>query len=200
MSRIIPYLVKSIVAGALACGVLASPAWAAGAQSASGTLTSGPFTLQFTASRAAGAAETAATGSFSGRLSLANSTLMELDGPVTCLDVVGDQVGLFYPVRSSIPTGFSKLVQGVFIYAQLGRDGKPQSLSFLPVPTSQTNSCPPLPAYLPVTAGTLTLNSPAPTQAAPAVRHKKAAKRHATGRTGKRHVHRRGRQTRNHRG
>jgi hypothetical protein len=145
------------VAGAL--GVSAAPAMAAAAQSAVGDFSAGPFSLKFDAHRAAGAPPSAATGTFNARMGFGALTVGTVGGPVTCLDVRGNRMGLFYPITTSSPSLLSMLHSGVFIYAQLKADGKPQSVSFLPVPLTHTSSCAPLPGLFPITSGTLTLTS-----------------------------------------
>ena len=140
-----------------AFGAAAGTAQAASAQSAVGDFVSGPFHAQFHATRAAGAPASSAKGDFTSTSSLGPLALMTVAGPITCLDVVGNRVGLFYPITRSSPTLLSKLGSGVFLYAQVGTGGKPQSVTFAPVPFAKTTSCPPLPGLLPITSGTLSL-------------------------------------------
>ncbi len=142
-----------------ALGLAAGPAQATPGQSAVGDFTSGPFHAQFHATRATGAPAGAAKGDFTATSSVGPLALMTVAGPITCLDVVGNRVGLFYPITRSNPTVLSLTGSGVFLYAQLGPDGKPQSVSFVPVPFAKTSSCAPLPALLPITSGTLSLTS-----------------------------------------
>jgi hypothetical protein len=142
-----------------ALGAAAGTAQAAPGQSAVGDFVSGPFHAQFHATRAAGAPATSAKGDFTATSSAGPLALMTVAGPITCLDVVGNRVGLFYPVSRSSPSLLSMLGAGVFLYAQLGPDGKPQSVTFVPVPYAKATSCSPLPALLPINSGTLTLTS-----------------------------------------
>ena len=125
-------------------GAFASPA-----EHATADLFSGPFHVQFDAQRAANAPADSATGSFTGTL----TGVGFFAGPVTCLDIEGNRVGLFYPITSSSPSLFSMLGSGVFIYLQFS-GAQPQSITFLPVPFARTTSCTPLPGLLPVTSGT----------------------------------------------
>ncbi len=142
-----------------AFGAAAGPAQAGSAQTAIGDFVSGPFHAQFHATRAADAPATSAMGDFTATSSAGPLALMTVGGPITCLDVVGNRVGLFYPVTRSSPPLLSMLGSGVFLYAQIGADGKPQSVTFAPVPFAKTSSCAPLPALLPITSGTLSLTS-----------------------------------------
>ncbi len=142
-----------------AFGAAAGPAQARSAQSAVGDFVSGPFHAQFHATRAANAEATSAQGDFSATSSIGSLGLMTVAGPITCLDVVGNRVGLFYPVIRSSPPALSMLGGGVFVSAQIGPNGKPQSVTFAPVPFAKATSCAPLPALLPITSGTLSLTS-----------------------------------------
>jgi len=127
------------------------------AQSASGDFLSGPFHFRFSAQRAAGAPQTAATGTLTATLELGGNALTMVSGPVTCLDVVGRRAGLFYPITEANPFVLSAL-RGVLLSVQLGADGKPQSIMYVPFLNS-VSSCAPLPGVLPITSGTLTLTS-----------------------------------------
>jgi hypothetical protein len=140
-------------------GALAVPALAAASpqQSATGDFTAAVFHVDFTASRPAGGAPTSATGTFTAQTSLGSLSLLTVSGPVTCLDVVGDEVGLFYPVANSTPSVFGQLDLGVYFYAKLGANGKPEAANFLPVPTQRVSSCAPLPTLIPASSGTLSL-------------------------------------------
>ena len=129
------------------------------AQGISANVSSGPFTIQVDAQRAAGAPAGSATGDFTAHGALGSLPLFTLRGPVTCLDVRGNRAGLFYPIRSSDPAVFAKLGSGVFVYFQVSASGKPQLLGFLPVPRSSTTSCAPGLALFAVTAGTVVLTS-----------------------------------------
>jgi hypothetical protein len=137
-------------------GALAAPALAA-QQSATGNFTAAVFHVDFTASRAAGAPQTSATGTFTAQTGLGSLSLVTVSGPVTCLDVVGDEVGLFYPIANSTPSVFGQLNLGIYFYAKLGANGKPEAANFLPVPTQHVGSCAPLPSLIPASSGTLSL-------------------------------------------
>lgn len=129
-----------------------------GAQSASGNFTAGAFAAQFNAARAAGAPQTAATGQFTERNLLGSATVSTVSGPVKCLDVVGNRVGLFYAITSSTPSAIAALHGGVLFSAQFSASGKPESVSFFPEPVQSVSSCAPLPGMFPITSGTLTIS------------------------------------------
>jgi hypothetical protein len=122
-------------------------------------VSSGPFHITVTASRAADSAPDAATGTFTAQASLAGVPLFSLHGPVTCLDIRGGSAGLFYPIASSSPSILSKLDSGVFINFRAASSGLPALIGFLPVPIHSTKTCSPGGALLPVTSGSLTLTS-----------------------------------------
>jgi hypothetical protein len=150
--------IAAAVAGA-ALGAMSSSASAAPAQTAVADVTSGPFHIQFNAQRPANSPPNAATGNFIAHATVGSLTLMTLQGPVTCLDVRGNRMGLFYPVKSSNPPLFAQLNGGVFVYLTLDNAGKPQFSGFLPVPFTKVSSCAPGLALMPVTSGTATLTS-----------------------------------------
>jgi hypothetical protein len=126
-------------------------------ESATGNLTAAVFSVQFSASRAQNSAATSAIGQFTARTMVGSATLMTVSGPVTCLDIVGNRLGLFYPVTSSTPSVLADLHVGVYFYAELGANVKPEAVNFVPVPTAHASSCAPLPDLIPVSSGTLTL-------------------------------------------
>jgi hypothetical protein len=128
------------------------------AQSAVGDFFSGPFHFRFRAYRAAGAPDTAATGSVTAMLDVGGNALTKVTGPVTCLNIVGREAALFYPIATANPFLFS-LLRGVMLYIQVGADGRPQSINYIPF-RSSVSSCPPsVPGLLPITSGTVTLRS-----------------------------------------
>jgi hypothetical protein len=152
----------ALAAAVLAAGILvvAMPAGATTrAQSVVAAVSSGPFSVQVSAQRAAGAPADAATGTFSAHGAILGLPLFALQGPVTCLDVRGNRMGLFYPITSSDPPLFAQLHAGVFFYLQLSSTGRPTLLGFVPSPLSHASSCAPGLALFPVTAGTATLTS-----------------------------------------
>ena len=144
----------TVAVAASSASALATPA-----QSATADVTSGPFNIRFSAQRPANSPPGAATGDFTAHTALGTVSLFTLHGPITCLDVRGNRLGLFYPITSSTPSLFSMLNGGVFIYLQLDAAGKPQFVGFLPVPFQRTGSCAPGPALLPVTSGTAQFSS-----------------------------------------
>jgi predicted lipoprotein with Yx(FWY)xxD motif len=127
------------------------------AESLQGDFSYPPFTIQVSAQRAAGAPATAATGSFTGTLSLGKSTAGEFMGPVTCLDVVGNSAGLFYPVKKSSPALVAAIPLGVLVTVTRTSTGQPLGVTFVPVPETHVKSCAPMtPTVFPITSGTLT--------------------------------------------
>lgn len=171
-----------------ATGLTAGAAQAAPAQSATADVTSGAFALKFTAQRAAGAPATAATGTFEAVTSAGPATLMKVAGPVTCLDVRGQTLGLFYPVTSSTPSAIADAGTGVFIYLVADGAGRAKMVGFVPVPYATTTSCAPGSALMPAMgSATLMDNVPAPAPApAPAAPKRFAAKPSASFSAGKR--------------
>jgi hypothetical protein len=136
----------------------AAPVSAAPAQeSVVANVASGPFHIDVTASRAVDAAPDTATGVFTAHFTLGSATVFTLHGPVTCLDVRGGNVGLFYPITSSSPPLFAQLHSGVFIYLYAAKGAIPARVGFLPVTISSTKNCAPGLALLPVTSGSMTI-------------------------------------------
>jgi len=119
---------------------------------------SGPFHVQFAAFRPANMPPTAATGLFMATNSVAGITLFSVAGPVTCLDVRGNRMGLFYPITASNPPLFAQTHGGVFVTLTVNAAGKPSMLGFQPTPMARTTACPPGLALFPVTGGTATLS------------------------------------------
>ena len=82
------------------------------------------------------------------------------EGPVTCLTVVGNRAGLYYPLKSSDPPQYEG--QGIFITLQDNgnpRSGVPDQVGFVgPVPAPQNPlACPPGPTPLAATSGNITI-------------------------------------------
>jgi hypothetical protein len=144
----------------MATAIAATPAGAASTmQTITANVASGPFHIQVTASRASDAAPNTATGQFSARFALGSTQIFTLYGPVTCLDIRGNAVGLFYPITSSSPALFAQLHSGVFIYFRVGSGLVPTLVGFLPVPIATTKTCSPGDALLPVTSGSVSISS-----------------------------------------
>jgi predicted lipoprotein with Yx(FWY)xxD motif len=136
------------------------------AESISGDFSYPPFTLQVSAQRAAGAPADAATGSFTGTLSIGSTKVGDFMGPVTCLDVEGNSAGLFYPVTSSDPSVIAAVPFGVLVTVTRTSTGQPLGVTFLPVPGTQVSSCAPMASTLfPITSGTLTFTPGIPSSA-----------------------------------
>lgn len=154
--------------GTAAVSVTAGTAQAAPAQSATADVTSGAFHLKFTAQRAADAPVTAATGTFEAETTAGPLSLMKVAGPVTCLDVRGNTMGLFYPVTKSTPSTLADAKTGIFIYLTVDGAGQATNVGFVPVPYAKTESCAPGATPLPA-MGSATLNgnvvAPTPTPA-----------------------------------
>jgi hypothetical protein len=158
MSGSIRRAIAPVVAAiaALAAFGAGSAAAASPAESATADFTSGPFHVQFNAQRPANAPATAATGTF---ISHAGG-LATLQGPVTCLDVRGNRMGLFYPVTSSSPATIMSFFRGVFIYVAVSKvTGKPLQVGFRPTTAATASSCAPSLTLFPITSGTVTLTS-----------------------------------------
>lgn len=158
-------IVLRVVAGLVAGSALygAAPAVSSTpAQSVSANFTSGPFHITFMANRAANAPATAATGTFSATAAVGSTSLAMLAGPVTCLDVVGDNIGLFYSVGSATPAALYDAVHGVYIYVSDSSAGKPLAVSFVPSTSATAPSCAPIAGLFPVSSGTATINPTPP--------------------------------------
>ena len=136
----------------------AGPAHASAPQeSVVADIASGPFHIMVTASRAVTSAPNTATGVFTAQFKLGSTSVFTLHGPVTCLDIRGGNVGLFYPITSSTPALFAQLHSGVFIYLAAAQGALPARAGFLPVPIATTKSCAPGAALLPVTSGSISI-------------------------------------------
>lgn len=107
------------------------------------------------------------TGHFTAKGSLAELGSMEAGafrflGPVTCLTVVGNRAGLFYPIENAEPSAFEG--QGVFISLEdngnPGNGGEPDRIGFVgPVPVPRDPLvCPPGPAPLGLEKGNVTVH------------------------------------------
>jgi hypothetical protein len=145
-------LAITAAAGAGSAAAATSPA-----ESATADFMSGPFHVQFNAQRAANTPADAATGTFISHVAIGGFNLATLQGPVTCLDVRGNRMGLFYPVASSSPGAIASLIKGVFIYVTLSKTGHSRQVGFAPSLSASTKSCPPFPGIAPIMSGTVTL-------------------------------------------
>lgn len=144
--------------GALGTGYL-EPAPVEVAQSATANVVSaGTFFIEFKAKKPAGVPETGATGFFSGAAKIAGTELIKFSGPITCLNVSGNNVGIFYPITKSNPAAIAAFGAGVFIYLTTDGKGQAVTMTFLPAPTKSTDGCAPLPGLFPAT-GKVTLKS-----------------------------------------
>jgi hypothetical protein len=149
--------ITAAVAAAIATMLAASSALAGSpAEHATADFMSGPFHVQFSASRPANAPADAATGTFVAHAMVGSTTLVALAGPVTCLDIRGAHLGLFYPVASSSPPSIANTIHGVYIYVTDNAAGKAEAVSFLPTVGRTAKSCAPLPGIFPITSGTAT--------------------------------------------
>lgn len=149
---------RAAAATVIFMGTIAAGASAAPAQSAAADATSGPFHVSFRATRAAGAPPTAAHGTFDAFTTAGPFTLMSLHGPVTCLDVRGNHVGLFYPVQGGSPSLLARLGAGVLLSMTVDGHGHATAVQFVPLPVRSVSSCAPQPTPLPAT-GSATLSS-----------------------------------------
>jgi len=132
------------------------------AESVNANFVSGPFHIVFTAERAADTPATAASGTFHATASVGSIGLLTLAGPVTCLDIVGHDIGLFYAVGSADPAAVYDAIHGVYIYVTDSRAGKPEDVNFVPSTSSTASSCAPIPAIVPITSGTAQIDPPTP--------------------------------------
>ncbi len=161
MSKTFKRGIAASVGALVAAGALgaAAPALASSpAESAKADFMSGPFHVQFTASRAANAPADAATGTFVAHAAIGGLTLAELQGPVTCLDIRGVHLGLFYPVAKSNPPQLASTIRGVYIYVTDNKAGKAESVNFFPTTAATAKTCPPLPGIAPITSGFATFS------------------------------------------
>lgn len=135
------------LAGATGAGA-ATPA-----QSATATdVSSGPFHVSFTAHRDAEAPQDAATGTFDAHVRLGSLGLTDVHGPVTCLNVRGNHVGLFYPIKTATPSLFAKIGSGILFYLTVDGKGHATGVQFLVVPFPSVPTCAPtVPLMLPAT-------------------------------------------------
>ena len=96
------------------------------------------------------------------QLGLAEAGAFHFEGPVTCLTVVGNRAGLFYPLKNAKPPTYEG--QGIFIF--LEDNGRSQGgtspdrigvVGPLPIPPEPL-VCPPGPTPLEVMRGNLTVH------------------------------------------
>lgn len=135
---------------AITMGVGATAAQAAPAQTATGNVTSGPVKMAFEGQRGANTNANQATGTFEGRMVIGSLGLMSVKGPITCMDVRGPHVGIFYPIKqSSVPL----LDKGLGVYMNITTDGKGNAkrVAYSVVPRKAVPSCAPAPTFLPAT-------------------------------------------------
>lgn len=159
MFRTAARTIATIVAVGGAAALAAPGAQAAApVQRADADVTSGPFHITFHATRRTAAAPSTAQGTFDAFTTVGPWALMHLKGPVTCLDVRGNRVGLFYPIASSSPPLFSMINSGVLISMTVDGKGHATAVQFLPLPVTRVSSCAPLPTLLPA-KGSATLVS-----------------------------------------
>lgn len=156
--RIGTVLATGLAAAGLATAGSATAATPAQSASATG-VTSGPFTLSFQAQRAAEAPQTAATGTFDATMKIGGIGLMDIHGPVTCLNVRGNRVGLFYPIKTGNPALLTQIGSGVMVYMTVDGKGRASRVSFLPLPLTSVKSCAPTAAEFLPASGMASLTS-----------------------------------------
>jgi hypothetical protein len=84
----------------------------------------------------------------------------DLEGPVTCLHVMGNRAGLFYPVRDPDPPE----PNGVFVFLEDNGESAggdtPDMIGFVPVagPIEEPLFCPPGPTPFELTHGNITIH------------------------------------------
>lgn len=138
----------AFLATLIASGSLASAAHAAPAQTADADVQSGPIDMFIEAERPADAPPTAATGHFRGQMRVGGPTLASFAGPITCLDVRGNDIGIFYPITDSDLSGLNGMM-GAFVTLRVDGNGQAEAMSFMPSLSTETDSCAPVPALLP---------------------------------------------------
>lgn len=134
----------------------ATPAQSATIKNVTGA---GVFTMNFTANRAAEAPQTAATGEFDARTTLGGFRLMDVGGPITCLNVRGNRMGLFYPITRAKPSLLANIASGILIYLTVDGKGNATGVEFLPVPLTKVKSCAPTAGTIIPAKGSATLTS-----------------------------------------
>lgn len=131
----------AIAAGAVAAlGFAAAPAGAADAQSTKGTLKAGGMDVTFSAKRAAGAPATSATGSFVAEgvpVSIvgvpSDVGRIRLSGPITCLEIRGEDVSFYYPFDDKSTSGLlGNLQAGMLVSLKKGSADK-YNMGFTPM-------------------------------------------------------------------
>lgn len=138
-----------------------------GSQTLEGTLESGPIGFSVKAKRTAAgvvSGQFEATGSLAAIIGVGGLVPFEFRGPVTCLDVKGDQATLYYPLQNSTPEPVAAVFGGVLITVDGDPDGGLGHFSFAPVPVAlaPTVGCGAGgPAPLIVSGGSLAVGSPA---------------------------------------
>lgn len=82
-----------------------------------------------------------------GSVKMGNQEPMRAEGPVTCLDVDGNKVGLFYPMEQSTPSLMSRAGLGVYMNMTL-KGNQVKSISYSVVPKKR-GGCKPAPTFIP---------------------------------------------------
>ncbi|HEX4107100.1 MAG TPA: hypothetical protein VHX88_03145 [Solirubrobacteraceae bacterium] len=154
------FAVRTAAVAALAVGAAAvtgSSALASGPVTVRASISSVGFGAQFAAQISPGAPADSARGVFSAQVALGPLPLLGVAGPVTCMQVTKDAVGVFYPIaQSSLPLLAGPPPKGVLFSVDFNAAGRATAVSFLPLPVPQLSSCAPLPGLLPA-SGTVSV-------------------------------------------
>lgn len=138
-----------------------------GSQTLEGTLESGPIGFSVQARRTAAgvvSGQFKATGSLAAIIGVGGLVPFDFQGPVTCLDVKGDQATIYYPLQNSTPEPVAAVFGGVLITVDGDPDGGLGHFSFAPVPVALAPAVgcgAGGPAPLIVSGGSLAVGSPA---------------------------------------
>lgn len=76
---------------------------------------------------------------------------MDVEGPITCLDVRGNRLGVFYSSTKSKSSLMTALRFGVYMNITTDGRGNAKSVSYSVVPFKTTGGCKPAPTPCPPT-------------------------------------------------
>lgn len=142
MTRTIRRTLATMGVAALTTGAMATAAQADSAST--DKVSSGPVQMNFNATTVGGT-----QGRFNGSMKIGRFGLMDVSGPVTCLDVEGRNVGIFYPITEASPFVLGALKSGVYMNIRTDGRGNAKAVSYSVVPFKKTGGCKPAPALLP---------------------------------------------------
>lgn len=144
------HIARRVIAGigitAMTMGAAATIAQAGANDSAKGSVKSPGVNITFDAKTDANGNS---TGTFTGEVRV-GAQIMEAMGPVTCLDVVGNKIGIFYPVTASKPLNLMTAGKsGVYMNITTDGKGNAKSISYSVIPFKQKAGCKPAPTFIP---------------------------------------------------